>query len=76
MPAHWPAAFVLSDNSTGSRSEIRVLHDLVGVRDWQPGLVKHLVAFRDDLRTRSGASGFPRGNVGAERPRAQRGRRR
>lgn len=24
MPAHWPAAFVLSDNSTGSHSEIRV----------------------------------------------------
>jgi len=31
---------------------------------------------RDDLRTRSGASRFPRGGTGPERPRAQRGRRR
>ena len=29
--------------------------------------------FRDDLRTRSGASGFASGSAGSERPKAQRG---
>ena len=35
-----------------------------------------LLSPRDDLRTRSEASGWPHGSKGAERPRAPRGRRR
>jgi hypothetical protein len=69
MPAHWLAAFVLSDIRRDRVRKFEDLHDLVGVRGWQPGLLNDLVAFSDDLRTRSEAASVAfRREEGAEQP--------